>query len=71
VIYAAETYAGAPLEVLVHSNLSQPPKNHRAIHISDEIGIETVTPTQLPRWTTCSKPKLGATDGSNRSEPLS
>ena len=33
VIYAAETYAGALLEVLVHANLSQPPQNHRVIRI--------------------------------------
>lgn len=52
VIYAAETYSGALLEVLVHSNLSQPPKNHRMvrIHIPDEIGIEGVTADQLPHW---------------------
>ena len=52
VIYAAETYAGALLEVLVHSNLSQPPKNHRviSIHIPDEIAVETVTTAQLPQW---------------------
>lgn len=33
VIYAAETYSGALLEVLVHANLSQPPKNHKVVRI--------------------------------------
>src|SRR5882672_11145692 len=52
VIYAAETYAGALLEVLVHSNLSQPPKNHRAIriHIPDVVAIETVVIDQIENW---------------------
>jgi RES domain-containing protein len=52
VIYAAETYAGALLEVLVHSNLSLPPKNHRAIriHIPDAVAIETVAVDQIANW---------------------
>jgi len=52
VIYAAETYAGALLEVLVHSNLSQPPKNHRSIriHIPDAVAIETVAVDQIANW---------------------
>jgi RES domain-containing protein len=51
-IYAAETYAGALLEVLVHSNLSGPPKNHRVIRIDipDQVEIETVSTTELPDW---------------------
>jgi RES domain-containing protein len=51
-IYAAETYAGALLEVLVHSNLSQPPKNHRVVQISipHEVLIETVTIPDVPGW---------------------
>jgi RES domain-containing protein len=51
-IYAAETYAGALLEVLVHSNLSRPPKNHRVIRISvpDDVLIETVTTKDVPGW---------------------
>ncbi|MEO8737889.1 MAG: RES domain-containing protein, partial [Edaphobacter sp.] len=52
VIYAAETYAGALLEVLVHSNLSQPPKNHRvvAIDIPIEVKIETVSIDLIDDW---------------------
>ncbi len=34
VIYAAESYAGAMLEVLVHANLSVPPRNHRVVRIT-------------------------------------
>ena len=52
VIYAAETYAGALLEVLVHSNLSQPPKNHKVIriHTPGTVVMETLSPTELPDW---------------------
>jgi RES domain-containing protein len=52
VIYASETYAGALLEVLVHSNLSHPPKNHRCvrIYIPDEIAIESVGADQILGW---------------------
>jgi len=52
VIYASETYAGALLETLVHSNLSQPPKNHRCvrIYIPDGIAIESVATKQIPGW---------------------
>jgi RES domain-containing protein len=52
VIYAAETYAGALLEVLVHANLTQPPKNHKVvrIHIPDEVIVETVRSDAVPGW---------------------
>jgi len=52
VIYASETYAGSLLEILVHSNLSRPPKNHRCvrIHIPDEMAIESVTVNQISGW---------------------
>jgi RES domain-containing protein len=52
VIYAAETYAGALLEVLVHANLSYPPKNHRVVRIQipDEVTIETVSIDQINGW---------------------
>jgi len=51
-IYAAETYSGALLEVLVHSNLSEPPKNHRVIRIDipGQVEIETVSTTEVPDW---------------------
>lgn len=52
VIYAAETYAGALLEVLVHANLSHPPKNHRVVRIQipDEVTVETVSIDQIKDW---------------------
>jgi RES domain-containing protein len=52
VIYASENYAGALLEILVHANLSQPPKNHRAVEISipQEVEIETVAVGQVRGW---------------------
>jgi RES domain-containing protein len=51
-IYAAETYAGALLEVLVHSNLSQPPKHHRVmrIEVPDKLKVETVSINTVPGW---------------------
>jgi RES domain-containing protein len=51
-IYAAETYAGALLEVLVHSNLSQPPKNHRVVRIAipDKVKLETVSVNSIEGW---------------------
>jgi len=52
VIYASETYAAALLEVLVHANLSQPPKNHRMVQINipEEIKVETVSIEQIESW---------------------
>jgi RES domain-containing protein len=52
VIYAAESYAGAMLEILVHANLSVPPKNHRVVRITipDQLDIETVNPHALSGW---------------------
>lgn len=52
VIYAAETYAGAMLEVLVHANLPQLPKRHEVVRINipGEVAIETVSVDQLPGW---------------------
>jgi RES domain-containing protein len=51
-IYAAETYAGALLEILVHSNSSQPPKNHRVVRIvvPDNVTIETVSVDTVQNW---------------------
>jgi RES domain-containing protein len=51
-VYAAETYAGALLEVLVHSNLSQPPKQHRLVRIEvpEKLKVETVSINTVPGW---------------------
>jgi RES domain-containing protein len=52
VIYAAETFAGALLEVLVHSNLGRLPKMHAAIeiHIPDSVAVESIDGRGLPGW---------------------
>lgn len=52
VIYAAETFAGAVLEVLVHANLGRIPRTHAVVEITipDAIATETVAPEKLPGW---------------------
>ena len=52
VIYGAETYAGALLEVLVHANLSRPPKNQLVVRIviPDEVAVETVSIDRVEGW---------------------
>ena len=52
VIYAAETYAGAMLEVLVHANLPVPPKHHEVVRITipDRVKMETLSASELPGW---------------------
>lgn len=52
VIYAAETFAGAMLEVLVHSNLGRVPKTHAVVEITipDQISVETVGADAMPGW---------------------
>ncbi|MGH9468508.1 MAG: RES family NAD+ phosphorylase [Terriglobales bacterium] len=52
VIYAAETFAGAVLEVLVHSNLGRIPKTHVVIEITipDRIALAKVAAGALPGW---------------------
>jgi RES domain-containing protein len=53
VIYAAETYAGALLEILVHASGSVP-KMQAYIQIDIPAGLdaEVVTPDDVPRWDT-------------------
>jgi len=52
VIYASETYAGAVLEKLVHTNIGRIPKNQRYIEIvvPPNVAIEEVTPREVPGW---------------------
>jgi RES domain-containing protein len=52
VIYAAETFAGAVLEVLVHANLGRVPRTHAVVEITipGAIATETVAPGDLPGW---------------------
>jgi RES domain-containing protein len=52
IIYAAETYAGAMLEVLAHSNLSSVPKHHVClpIEIPDTLLTEAIDLNSLSGW---------------------
>lgn len=51
VIYAAETYAGALLEVLVHASGDVPSsQGYVTIEIPAGVSIEEVTPEQVPWW---------------------
>jgi RES domain-containing protein len=52
VIYAAETFAGAVLEVLVHSSMGRLPKTHALVEITipEEIAVETVAAAAVPGW---------------------
>ncbi len=52
VIHAAETFAGALLEILVHSNLGRVPKTHAAIEISipDKVSVEILDVVRLSKW---------------------
>jgi RES domain-containing protein len=50
-IYAAETYAGALLEILVHASGSVPKgQGYIEIEIPEGLSIEEIAPEDLPRW---------------------
>ena len=57
VIYAAETYAGAILEILAHTNMYRLPRTHAviAIDIPDDIAIERLTASSLPGWNSANQ----------------
>ena len=50
VIYAAQTFAGAMLEILVHANASRPPKKHQLVRITipEDVAIEKIEASALP-----------------------
>jgi RES domain-containing protein len=52
IIYAAETYAGAMLEVLVNSNIGRLPKYHAWIEIliGEDVSVEEFDPRKVRRW---------------------
>jgi len=52
VIYAAETYAGALLEILAHSHIGRVPRNFAYVEITvpESIGVEIVSPDDIPGW---------------------
>src|SRR5580658_5848667 len=51
IVYAAETYAGALLEILVHASGSVPKgQGYIEIEIPAELSVEEVAPEDVPRW---------------------
>jgi len=52
VIYAAQTYAGALLEVLVHANLGVMPRTQAVVEITihEGVAVERLTGAQLEGW---------------------
>ena len=55
VIYAAETYAGALLEILVHASGGVPrSQGYIEIKIPRSLAIEEVTQEDVPRWNSLS-----------------
>jgi RES domain-containing protein len=52
VIYAAETYAGAMLEVLVNANIGRMPKHHGWVEIliGEDVSVEEVDARRVRRW---------------------
>lgn len=52
VIYASETFAGALLEILAHSNLGRVPTTHAVVEITipEKIAVETVRAEDLSGW---------------------
>ncbi len=50
-IYAAENFSGAMLEVLVHANLGRIPRTHSVVRIEIPDGLlETVETSAVPGW---------------------
>ncbi|MBY8605978.1 RES family NAD+ phosphorylase [Burkholderia arboris] len=57
VIYAASTFAGAMLEVLVHARIGKVPRTHGWVEatVPDDVGVEHHTAETLPReWDTAA-----------------
>jgi RES domain-containing protein len=52
IVYTAETYAGALLEMLVHCNIGYIPHTHAWIEIfaPEKISVERVDPGEIPGW---------------------
>ncbi len=52
VIYAAETYAGALLEILVHANLNRLPPTQAVVELTipENLALERLEAAELPNW---------------------
>jgi len=57
VIYAAETYAGAILELLVHANINRLPHTQAVltIEIPEDLAVEYLAAADLPGWDASSQ----------------
>jgi RES domain-containing protein len=51
-IYAAETYSGAILEILVHANLNRLPRTYAVltVEIPADVAVERLAASDLPGW---------------------
>jgi RES domain-containing protein len=52
IIYTADTFAGAILEILVHTRIVKVPRTQMwiEVEIPADVSIEELTPEQLPGW---------------------
>lgn len=52
VIYAADTFAGALLEILVHARIGAVPRTHAWIEIAipEDVAVEELDPAAVPGW---------------------
>lgn len=51
IVYAAESYAGSMLEVLIHMNRLKPPRNRVYVEISiDDSLISSAAAEEIPDW---------------------
>jgi RES domain-containing protein len=59
VVYAAETFAGAMLEILVHARVGKVPKTQSWIEITipADVSVEHVRPEAVPEWGIAESPQ--------------
>jgi RES domain-containing protein len=56
-IYAAASFAGAMLEVLVHADLGRIPQAHAVVEITipDAVAVDAIAAADLPGWNTADQ----------------
>src|SRR4051812_41163792 len=54
IIYAAETFAGALLEMLIHTRVGAVPRSHMwiEVEIPAHVSVEQADATRIPAWNT-------------------
>src|SRR5437870_13185419 len=57
-IYAADTFAGAMLEILAHAGVGRRPPSlaWRSIDIPPDVSVDQVSPDSLPGWNSAGSP---------------